>query len=189
MDTHLLFVLDNLCGAARANFQHWQLAKGYAILTRMAANPSQSLAPALRPSRKPRILLVLLLLLCGLFVYSYIGRQAERTVIEQEIEALRAQLVAGQQEQQRLQDELAYVAGPDYLDKVAREEFDMARPGDRVIIRVEKQPAAFTGSAPVGVQLSEPQASAAPNLRPLPPAEPIWQQWLAFFSSASGSNP
>jgi cell division protein FtsB len=155
----------------------------------MAANPSQSLAPALRPSRKPRILLVLLLLLCGLFVYSYIGRQDERAVIEQEIDALRAQLVAGQQEQQRLQDELAYVSGPEYLDKVAREEFDMARPGDRVIIRVDKQPAAWVGSAPVESRLVAPQAADADEFRIEPPAQPVWQQWFTFFSTTSGSNP
>jgi hypothetical protein len=129
-------------------------------------------------------------MLCGLFVYSYTARQAERAVIEQEIDALRAQLLAGEQEQQRLQEELAYVSGPDYLDKVAREEFDMARPGDRVIIRVDKQPAALAEGAPVESRpVAPPQATGADEHSIEPPAQPIWQQWFSFFSATSGANP
>lgn len=53
-----------------------------------------------------------------------------------DLEAKKAKLV---EEQKKLADELAYVQSEYYLEKVAREELHLAKPGETVVIVPENQ--------------------------------------------------
>jgi cell division protein FtsB len=131
----------------------------------------------MRPSRKPRLILIFFIGLCGLFVYSYTMRLIEKSQVETEIVRLQARIDTAKSEQYKLLAEREALSQPDYLDRVARETFDWARPGDRVLMMI-KEPALASGSA----QLPEvTRVTPAADLQNLP----IWQQWVSFFTSES----
>jgi cell division protein FtsB len=159
----------------------------------MSANPSQPLAvSAMRPSRKPRFLLFFLITLCGLFIYSYTGRQAEQEEIAEDIAALQAKIASAQHQNKALQQELLYVTSPDYVAEAARQDFDYALPGDRVVVVVKEPPDSSTlasGSVASGIQPADAGQPSAPSDGDV---LPVWQQWLVFFTtgtSETSSNP
>ncbi|HXF61133.1 MAG TPA: septum formation initiator family protein [Caldilineaceae bacterium] len=146
----------------------------------------------MHPSRRPRVLLFLLITLCGFFVYSYTGRQAERDAIAAQIAATRAEIAAAKVENQRLKAEYAYVTSPAYLEEVARNDLGFAKEGDRVIIIVEEDdPAAVSRPSSSATAPPPPGDGTAPAVHPTldPQALPIWQQWLTFFTQERATAP
>jgi cell division protein FtsB len=149
----------------------------------MTLNPTlksaQSIASlSMRPSRKPRIILIFLIALCALFVYSYASRLAEKSGVDAEIVAMQARIKEAKSEQYELLEELDNLSQPDYIDRVAREKFDRAKPGDKVLVIVDEP------------SLSAAAADAAVgNAAPANPIDyrnfPIWQQWVVFFTTDS----
>lgn len=132
----------------------------------------------MRASRKPRVILVILIGLCGVFVYSYTSRLAEKSHLDTEIMAVQARIADAKIEQHKLEAELEYLNEPDYIDQVARETFDRAKPGDKVLVIVD-QPAAASQAATEAVI-----AVAAAN--PIDYRNfPVWQQWVVFFTADS----
>jgi cell division protein FtsB len=131
--------------------------------------------------RRSRVVLVALLILCGYFVYGYTTRLAAKAEIVRANEALRAKIVQAQQTGRRLEMELKYVTSPDYIDRVAREEFDLAKPGDRVIVMVDP----VTGAPAVTNILGLPAGMAAGRRTTTPEVVPVWQQWLDFLAEAA----
>jgi hypothetical protein len=67
-----------------------------------------------------------------------------------------------------LANQAAYVTSPDYAEKVAREQFGMAREGDIVVVP--------------NVPLPTPVVAPSPPV-PLPELEqqPNWRSWIAAF--------
>jgi cell division protein FtsB len=130
----------------------------------------------MRPSRKPRVILIILIALCGIFVYNYTARLGEKAHIESEIAAMQARIDAAKSEQYELLKERDELNQPDYLDNVARKTFGLARPGDKLLVIVD-DPAASSHADEIAV-------SAAAN--PIDYRNfPIWQQWIVFFTTDS----
>jgi cell division protein FtsB len=130
---------------------------------------------AMRPSQKPRVILMFLIALCGLFVYSYASRLAEKSRIEAEIVAMQSRIDEAKTEQYQLLEELDQVKQPDYIDRVAREKFNRAMPGDKVLVIIDESEASTSND-------TRGSASAATN--PIDYRNfPIWQQWVVFFTS------
>ncbi len=132
----------------------------------------------MRPSRKPRFILIFLIGLCGLFVYSYTVRLVEKSRVETDIVRLQARIDAAETEQFELEKEREALSEPDYLDRAAREIFDWARPGDKVLmmIKVPASPVPDTAQAPAVTSVI-----TAVDLQSLP----VWQQWISFFTTES----
>jgi cell division protein FtsB len=130
----------------------------------------------MRPSRKPRVILVFLIALCGLFVYSYTSRLAEKARIETEIVAMQALIAEARTEQFELLEEREKLNEPDFIDRVAREKFDYARPGDRVLVIID-EPASSTTLG--GFSHGAATAGNPIDYRNFP----VWQQWVVFFTS------
>lgn len=89
-------------------------------------------------------------------------------------EIVNAQLA---QQQRDLQDRKAYVQSDAAIDIIAREQLDMAKPGDTVIQLniVEPTPQPTPAIAPI---------QAAPAVVPAANATPNWRRWLqALFGS------
>lgn len=132
-------------------------------------------------TRRARVLLALAIVLCALFAYQYAGRLRQLAAVEAEALAMRMQVEQAQHRQQRLDAELAALDDPEFLDRVARQEFDMAKPGDQVVVVIKETPSA-------------PQPGAAVN--PLPTNQgatvigsPVWRQWVDFFAADLTASP
>ena len=129
----------------------------------------------MRPSRKPRIILVFLIALCGLFVYSYTSRLAEKSHLDTLIEAERGRIAQARVENAFLQDELAKQQQPDALDQAARKLFDRGKPGDKMLVIVDPEP----GTTAAGLAQDELSATNPMDYRSFP----IWRQWVYLFTS------
>ena len=127
-------------------------------------------------TRRPNLLLFLLIVLCGLFVYSYTARLGEKGAIDAEIAAMQARIDQAKVQQQELLAEQAALRDPSYLDTVARDVLDHAKPGDKVLTMVKLPPAEAAAMPAQTVLAMSPVESA------LPVGVPIWQQWVSFFA-------
>jgi cell division protein FtsB len=129
---------------------------------------------AMQTSRKPRVILVLLTALCGLFVFSYTSRLAQKSELEAQISVMQARIAEARNEQFMLQEELAKRNQPDYLDWVARNIFGWVMPGDTLLVIVDESQRGTAGA------LSPAWAAANPiDYRNFP----VWQQWVVFFTA------
>jgi cell division protein FtsB len=130
----------------------------------------------MRPSRKPRIILIFLIALCALFVYSYTARLAEKSRIDSEIVAMQARIDEAKNEQYALDAQLEELNQPDYIDGVARTKFDRAKPGDKILVIID-EPAVSAATAELPV-------AAAATSNPIDYRNfPVWQQWVVFFTT------
>lgn len=115
------------------------------------------------PKRNPRILLAIIVSFCILFVVTYGGRLATKAYLEAAIERQTVRIAAAKQQQQALQQQLAYVRSDAYIEETARNELGMVQPGDELLVVVE--------GPKHTLEASEATESAAV-------APPFWQEWL-----------
>jgi cell division protein FtsL len=107
-----------------------------------------------------------LVMIGGKAVQGYQMRQEARG-IQQRIDQLK-------QENRQLSQELDYLHSDAYIEKVAREELGLVRPGDVAVIIVspdEKRD-----------QLPVPTATPSPTPEPDRVGVPNWQRWLSLFT-------
>ncbi len=129
----------------------------------------------MRSSRRPRLILILLIALCGVFVYSYTSRLQEKTQVETQIAAMHAKIEQASNQQYKLLEELARVRAPDFLDHKARREFGLAMPGDIVLTVVQLDTSTGTPVQPADVAAAEAVVDS--------PGPPVWQQWMTLFTT------
>jgi cell division protein FtsB len=114
----------------------------------------------------PGLLLAILGPACALILIATAQRAVESYRMAQQVEAVRKEVAELRQRNVELQDLLARYRSDTYVEKIAREELNLVRPGD----------------VPVIVIAPTPQGSTAPPPRPSPtPAVPIPRQWLRHF--------
>ncbi len=143
----------------------------------MALNSAQSAPPlSIRPSRKPRIILVLLVALCGFFVYNYTARLVEKSHVETKIVAMQTRIDEAQTEQYALLEERNRLTEVDYLDRVARENFDYAKPGDTLLVIVDESGSSSNKALDLVATAAATNSIDVRNF-------PIWKQWTVFFTS------
>lgn len=83
-----------------------------------------------RPRYRVRWFRLLLLCVTGYFVYVIAGQQMELQVINKEKEAASQRLEQLQQANTHLNEERARLAKPAYIEKIAREELGLVKPGE-----------------------------------------------------------
>jgi cell division protein FtsL len=102
-----------------------------------------------------------------LYVLGATGQKAlDNYRLNQEAEALRAEVLALRNENIDLQQQILDARTDASIEAIARQELGLVRPGDNAVILVSS-PAAPTGSA-------TPPA-------PAPPVMPVWRQWWDYF--------
>ena len=113
--------------------------------------------------------ILVLVVIGGKAVQGYDMRQEARA-LEQRIEQLRKQ-------NRQLSNELDYYRSDEYIEKVAREELGLIRPGEVSIALVlpEDKRALSSQATPT------PLPTTVPSATPLP----IWQKWLYRFVDQS----
>ena len=139
------------------------------------------------PSREPartrfptsRLVLLVLIGLCILFVTSYSSRLQRLAQVEGEIDYWKQEIAGEEQRNAELTAEIGSVDSPDYRDEIAREDLGLSMPNDTVIILVEATPAAAFSDSPA------PVASAGAEMPPAPTetGKPVWRQWLAVLTA------
>lgn len=109
-----------------------------------------------------------------LFVLIVVGGKAiQGYEMRQEARALEARIDELKREYRRLNEELEYYRSDVYIEKVAREELGLVRPGDVAVVVI----------SPEGRRSS---SSLLPTPTPAPTAVPerdvpTWQRWLSLF--------
>lgn len=123
-----------------------------------------------------RLGLLFLIGLCVLFVSSYTHRLMRKAEVEREIAEWDQRIAEAERHQQELQAELDYVNSPAYIEDVARNQLDMAREGDRVIIVLAGE------SAPESNDSSgSAENETATSISGIP-EEATWRQWVDLLS-------
>jgi len=113
------------------------------------------------------------LVLLSIPVLAYFSCSAGRKALEiydlhRQSEQLRAEISALQERHQELQRQIEYLRSDEYVEKVAREELNLVKPGDTTVVVVTR---------PVSLTASVTSATTAGGERHPSP----WEQWWAFL--------
>ncbi len=114
----------------------------------------------------PGLLLAVLGPACALILIATAQRAVESYQMSRQVEAARKEVADMRQQNLDLQAKIARYRSDTYVEKVAREELNMVRPGDQPVIVLAPTPEA----TPIGT----PQPTATP-------AVSVPQQWLRRF--------
>ena len=119
-------------------------------------------------------------LVLGLAVTFFLVRFGQELLLEHDLKAkVAAQRSANSQardENARLEAALEYYRSDKYIEQRAREDLNLRRPDEEVLIPVSAAPATVPDQSALPIT----QQETAP---PAPPSEPDnWQKWLGLFS-------
>jgi hypothetical protein len=152
-------------------------------------------------SSNRRPLYFIAILLCLIFVISYVGRLSRRASLGAEIVAKEQLIEEAVERQFELEEYRTYVGSDAYVEEVMREEFGMAREGETLMVLVDPPslptptPDAGEGVAPPlgpAVDLAEgAMEGAAASADPdggvesgQAADEPTWRQWVSLFAGS-----
>ncbi len=130
-----------------------------------------------QPSMKPvvsRLGILLLIAFCLIFISSYTNRLVQKAQIDQEIQEWDQRIAEAEEQQLELLQELAYVQSDAYIESAARNDLDMARPGDTVLMVMDNAniPPQPVVTQPDTVEVTkQPENNTSPN----------WLQWITIF--------
>jgi cell division protein FtsL len=102
------------------------------------------------------------------FGITTINRALETYTIRQSSERVRAEIAVLMDRNAQLRRQRAYLESNEYIERIAREELDLVKPGETAIVIV----------TPREQQRAQQQGIPEP---PAPPPPPNWQRWLEFF--------
>jgi cell division protein FtsL len=103
-----------------------------------------------------------------LYVLVATGQKAlENYRLNQEADALRADIVALRAENIQLQQDIERARKDAAIETIAREQLGLIKPGDHPLVVIPRQ--------------GEPVSAAPATPAPSPPPRPIWQQWYDYF--------
>lgn len=109
------------------------------------------------------IITVLVCTVAIFFALAFGGKALESYRLRRHNEKLGQEIAALEQETAELQARLTYVQSPEYVEQVAREQYKMVKPGERLIIPISRRGAVVvttpTPSPPTSELISEQPAS------------------------------
>ena len=134
------------------------------------------------PASTPALWLVI-----GLAVAFFLVRYGQEVLLEHDLNAQ----IAGQQlanaalteENARLEAHLQYALSDKYVEQRAREDLNLRRPDEEVLIPVDG------GTAEAGASAMPPSDATGPATGEALPAveQPNWERWFGLFAPFSGS--
>jgi len=133
--------------------------------------PPLPFQPSADPERRrnPRLLILLLVALCVVFVVGYFERLTRLEETRQSVAEMRQQVAASRQRHANLQAELERAQDPYYLALLARDGIGLVQEGDLPVV-------VYTGP-PTPVLTPAAATDDLPAIRSKPP----WQQWLELI--------
>lgn len=87
---------------------------------------------------RPRFFKILLIIIVGLLAYRYYQNYAMIRKLEATITELENSLIMARGEKTRLEEELNNINNPEYIERIAREELGLVKPGELLLIPVEE---------------------------------------------------
>jgi len=121
-----------------------------------------------------RFATIVVVTLTALFALSFLQKAVESQQAEAQAAALRQEIKAIEQANAALETRIAYMSTEAYVERVAREELNLVRPGETSYVVV-----------PVGPRATPVKpASADTPRRSLPDSRPPWLQWWDLFFGA-----
>ena len=85
---------------------------------------------AARRKYRIRWIRVLVLLTAAYFIFLAVGQQFELYTIQRETYSLRGRIAELEQSNKALADEKTKLSSPDYVEKIARDELGLVKPGE-----------------------------------------------------------
>ena len=82
---------------------------------------------------------VVAVVLGAYFVYLFAGQQSQLNAINKENDGIRTQLAEFQQTNAALKEEVSALHDPKYVEKVARNELGLVKPGESPYVIVDKK--------------------------------------------------
>jgi cell division protein FtsB len=135
--------------------------------------------------KSPSRLILILLAVAGVyFAISFTAQIFKSRDMLAQVEAQRTENQALEAGNQRLRDQVAFGNSDAYLqyvERVAREELDMARPDETVILVVPPTPEAGSDTTNPDSSTSPSQADQAAQTEP---SKATWQRWGDLFTGA-----
>ncbi|HYP38903.1 MAG TPA: septum formation initiator family protein [Chloroflexia bacterium] len=124
-------------------------------------------------------------LVLGLAVTFFLVRFGQELLLEHDLKAKaaaqRSANSATRDENTRLEAALEYYRSDKYIEQRAREDLNLRRPDEEVLIPVSVAPANTIGDSSIPATPQE----APPSIAPSEPAN--WQKWLDLFSPPPGA--
>lgn len=133
------------------------------------SNPRHQSLTEQERRRNPRVLIVLFVLLCGLFVAGYMERLTLLESMRQQVAEMSKQVLASHQRQAELLEEQSRVQDPAYLALRARDDIGLAPEGELMVVIYDGKP-----------QSSE-TPMASPTTESASTPKPPWRQWLELI--------
>ena len=96
-------------------------------------------------------------------------KAAENYQLNQQADGLRGQIDGLRAQNVQLQQQIEDARTDSAIEKIAREQLGLIRPGDHPLVLVSQSAA------------SDHAAQAAPAPRPAAPPKPTWRQWWDYF--------
>lgn len=87
---------------------------------------------------RSRFFKILLIIIVGLLAYRYYQNYAMIRKLEATITELENSLIMARGEKTRLEKELNNINNPEYIERIAREELGLVKPGELLLIPVEE---------------------------------------------------
>jgi len=104
------------------------------------------------------------------------GKALESYRLQRQSAALREQIAALEEEERQLDAHLQYVQTPEYVEKVAREQYKWAKAGEKMIITIfRRRPAAEATPTPASRSVLGAAASASVS---------HWPEWLGLLTGS-----
>jgi cell division protein FtsB len=118
----------------------------------------------------PKIVTIVTIILVAVLTIDFGRKALDNYHIQRQVEWLRADVAAEQEENEALQERLVYVSSDAYVEEIARERLKMVKTGDNAVVVVPRSVEESPAAVPV-------PATEAPEERP----EPYLQQWWDLF--------
>ena len=128
-----------------------------------------------------KLMVVLLIGVLVTFLALFLLQSLQIQKVQAEYDQKKSELAGVQARTDALQDHLDFYKGPGYLlyvEKVAREALNMAKPGETVVLTV---PDDSTSTASAPTDNSNSTTTAVSPVSAPAPAKSNWQNWLGFF--------
>ena len=140
------------------------------------SRPQVNSSPQSERRRNPRLLILVLVVLCALFVAGYVERLSQLETVRESASTMQQQIAASKQRNATLREELKRAQDPYYLALMARDDIGLVQDGDLPVVVYDAKSAAS----------GAPAADAAPQ-QMMPPKTP-WQQWLELIFPMANSR-
>jgi len=129
------------------------------------------------PAPPTNIITVIASTLAVFFILAFGGKALEAYRLQRHNALLRKEIAALEEQQQQLPARLEYVKSPEYVEKVAREQYKWTKPGQTLIIPIfRRRPIAVASPTPLSQSTAETTTST--------PSTSHWSEWWNLLASS-----